>query len=103
MYNAGDVIVQKFLASWHEAGRQAFESNYSNLEYDSNAYRKTAKQRQKYICLDDGASGAFILDRKTGDVYCCKAYGVPNKKKHVGQIAEISGADALHCRWWRRR
>ncbi|MFH1615791.1 MAG: hypothetical protein ABIG61_12010 [Planctomycetota bacterium] len=98
MLNANDAIVQLFLESWHEAGREVFEAQYTNLDYDSDAYRKTANQRRKYICLDDGRSGAFILDRRTGDVWCCKGYGVPNKNKHVGRIEQLTGYDALRYR-----
>jgi hypothetical protein len=67
------------LHEWHEFGRADFERNYPNLKYDEQA-PKVAKTRKKYIALDRGGSGVYLVDRATGDVYSIKGYGVPNRK-----------------------
>ncbi len=87
--NATDGIVNRFLELWHERGRAGFERSYSNLDYDSPPYSKTAKQRRKYIALDEGTSGVFLLDRATGVVCGIKAYGVIHPGKLLGNIHEV--------------
>lgn len=92
--------VEKLLAEWHEAGRIAFERSYKNLVYDTYS-PKTAKYKKKYIYLDEGTSGAFILEISTGNIYSLKSrYGVPNFKKFCGHIDTITGADLCRLRWW---
>jgi hypothetical protein len=75
-----DPRVAEFLGLWHENGREFFERAYKSLNYDTPAYRKTAKDRgRKYIALDEGTSGAFLLEKATGNVYRIKAYGVKGR------------------------
>ncbi len=110
MINATDQVVADFLRLWHEAGRAYFQRFYPNLDYDSDAYAKVARQRRKYIALDRGrnghGSGVFMVDRESGTVYPIKAYGVPNCKRPLGVLAEIvAGWDALPMRakvWFHR-
>ena len=89
-------LIQQFLAGWHEDGRAGFERAYRNLDYDSDAYAKSAKERRKYIALDCGrgdfASGVYLVDRMTGEVYTIKAYGVPNRR--IGHIEQVIAARA---------
>lgn len=80
--------VLEFLNAWHENGRAAFEANYENLDYDSPSYAKFAKLRKKYIALDRGSSGEFLVDRLTHRVFSIKAYGVPNR--FVGTIESLT-------------
>lgn len=93
MISATDQVVQDFLRLWHEAGRAYFQRYYPNLDYDSDPYAKVARQRRKYIALDRGrnghASGVFMVDRETGTVFPTKAYGVPNRRRRLGVLAEI--------------
>ena len=77
-------IVERILQEWHEAAREHFEKVYTNLDYDSEHYRKVYKVGEKYVRLDQGGSGYYMIEIATGNVYAIKAYGVPNKKKIVG-------------------
>ena len=86
-YSADSPIVRRFLEVWHENGRREFENNYSNLDYDGEFYAKKAKDRKRFIALDRGSSGVFLVDRTTGEVYSIKAYGRPNRK--LGQIERL--------------
>ena len=99
MINANDIAIQNLLHDWHEAGRKYFQEQFENLDYDSQCYTKTVKERRKYLCLDDGTSGAFMVDRQTGEVFNIKGYGVPNKKKMIGYIQNLTGLDLYSRRW----
>ena len=83
-------LIREFLAGWHEDGRASFELAYRYLDYDSDAYAKRAKGRRKYIALDRGTSGVYLVDRMTGEVYTIKAYGVPNRR--IGHIEQVIAA-----------
>ena len=64
-----------------------FTSKYQHIDYDGDHYRKNAKTRRKYVACDHGTSGAFLVDRNTGEVYSIKAYGVPNRRlAHISAI-----------------
>lgn len=86
---------------WHEAGRADFKRDYDNLAYDGPSYNKRAVEKKKYICLDEGNSGSFIVDKTNGNIYRLKSkYGVPNKKKLVGHIDTVTGERLYELRWW---
>ncbi|KKN11878.1 hypothetical protein LCGC14_1022250 [marine sediment metagenome] len=94
----------KMLAhSWHEAGRATFEAAYDNLDYDSVMYKKKVVPRRKYINIDEGIGGAFMVERATGNVFCIKAYGVVNRAKLVGHIDKIDGNTLRGKQFWRFR
>ena len=90
-------MVQELLESWHEAKRADFEAQYAGLDYDRD-YPKTSKERRKYICLDDGGSGAFMVDKNDLMIYGIKGYGVPHKGKRVGRLEEVTGQDLYRSR-----
>ena len=92
--------VEKLLSDWHEAGRPHFKKMFSFLDYD-NQCPKRMVTKKKYIYLDEGNSGAFILEKSTGDIFRIKSkYGVPNRKKCVGNIETITGEQLSHYRWY---
>jgi hypothetical protein len=95
--------VETLLKDWHEAGRAHFQRSYPNLDYDSDQ-TKTVTYKQRWAMLDEGGghhrSGAFMLDRESGNIYRIKsAYGVPNYKKLIGHINNVTGRDLLVRRW----
>ena len=87
-----DLRIAEFLQLWHERDRAAFERSYPSLDYDSAAYAKTASRRRKYIALDHGTSGKFLLDRGTGLIWGIKAYGVRHPGKLLGHIDQVIAA-----------
>jgi hypothetical protein len=100
LIHADDVRITQLLHDWHEAGRASFERSAPNLTYDTYA-PKRAIQRQKYILLDEGTSGAFILDRTSGLIVRLKSkYGVPNPQKPCGQLGVVTGEQLARWRWW---
>ena len=78
--------INRFLSLWHENGRALFERTTPRLDYDSY-YPKTMTVRRRWIALDKGTSGVFLLDPRTEEVYTIKAYGVPNRK--VGTLDSL--------------
>ena len=83
------------LKAWHESGRQTFEHNYPRQTYD-DACRKTAKSGKRWLKLDSGNSGYYLVDLASPEpmVYTIKVYGVP--KKCIGTLAAVTEA-------WRNR
>jgi len=61
------------------------------------------EERKKYIAIDCGTSGAFLMDKETGELYNIKGYGVPNhnkkKKADIGNITNVDSA-VLHSKRW---
>jgi hypothetical protein len=99
--------IHEVLKQWHEAGRQYFENCYIGVEYDSPPYQKQAVYKNRWVCLDEGHSGVYLLDM-TGDdkghlpgvIYRIKSkYGVPNYRKPVGNLATIDGKALASMRW----
>jgi hypothetical protein len=88
--------VAELLRDWHEYGRQFWR--HDGLDYDQQE-PKSARGRRKYVLLDCGTSGAFALDKGTGEIFCIKAYGVPNKKKLIGTLGTVTGEDLYRRRW----
>ena len=92
--------LEKLAKDWHEAGRADFERTYENLVYDEQC-KKSVMTAKKYFYLDEGHSGAFIVDKETGTVWRLKSkYGVPNKRKVCGNVETITGNDLYRLRWW---
>ena len=95
-----DPRITAFLTAWHENGRASFERDCRNLVYDEYA-PKRAKDRRKYIALDRGASGVFLVDKTTGDVFTIKGYGVPNHR--IGTLESVTdeylAATTAHGVW----
>lgn len=91
---AESVAVRLFLVAWHENGRESFARTYPDSyaigQYDApNGELKTAKDRgRRWIALDKGSSGMFLVEKATGDVYTIKAYGRPNRK--IGTLESLT-------------
>lgn len=60
---------------------------YKNIEYDAYC-PKVARPRRKFIALDSGDSGVFLLEKATRRVFTIKGYGVPNR--YVGTLEELT-------------
>lgn len=88
-----DQKVKDFLDAWHENGRQPFATSYANSYaagyYDAeHGHRKHARDRKKFVALDEGDSGVFLVEKETGKVFTIKGYGRPNH--YVGMIEELT-------------
>jgi hypothetical protein len=61
------------------------------------------KEGKKFIYLDCGGSGAFLIEKATGELYNIKAYGVPDyNKKQKADIGNVLTVDpkVLHTKRW---
>jgi hypothetical protein len=66
-----------------------------------NNFKVSLKDKQKWILMDIGGSGAYMVDKADGSVYRIKsAYGVPNLKKFVGNINTVTADKLFQYRWW---
>jgi hypothetical protein len=61
------------------------------------------KERSKFDALDCGDSGAFLVEKATGELFNISGYGRPdyNKKRKadLGNVLTVD-AEALHARRW---
>lgn len=79
------------LSQWHEAHRASFvRDGFTNLlaSFDEREQKHT-HEGGKYIRLDVGSSGAWMLEISTGIIYGIKGYGVPNKVKIAGDLNDL--------------
>ena len=58
-----------------------------------NEKARLDKTSKKYHYLDIGMSGAFLIDKETGEIYNIKGYGKPDKNKkkkaNLGNILDM--------------
>ena len=80
--------ILQVLDQWHEAHRADFvRSGYTNsLASFNTCEEKHATVGNKYVRLDVGGSGAWMLDTETGLIFGIKGYGKVDKKKIAGDI-----------------
>ena len=56
----------------------------------------TWMERKKYVAIDIGSSGAWLVEKETGELYNISGYGVPDRNKKVkanlGNIATVDPA-----------
>jgi len=62
-------------------------------------YKITIKEKQKYIYIDFGQSGGFMVEKATGNIFNIKGYGTPNFAKFRGNIKDID-IKILHSKRW---
>lgn len=79
------------LSQWHEAHRADHaRRGFTNLldSFDTQE-QKHMHIGDKYVRLDVGGSGAWMLEVATGNIYGIKGYGVPNKAKIAGNLNDL--------------
>ena len=88
------------MGEWHAVAKADYHSRFPEtvLEYD-RLYPHIVKEKQKYIYLDEGIVGAFILEKATGNIYRIKGYGVINRARVIGNLETITGTDLFLNRW----
>jgi hypothetical protein len=90
------------LDQWHAAHKtdylKSYAETYSSVldwgaRFDQGE-EKHAHVGAKYVRLDTGTSGAWMLECATGDIWQIKGYGKVDKKKCAGNIndPEFDGA-----------
>ena len=93
---------------WHERHREDFKrgGNYPEaLKNFDERDEKRAHVGQKYIRIDTGTSGAWMLEQLTGDIYGIHGYGKVDRKKIAGNIndPDFNGATLFTDRFRRGR
>ena len=93
-----DAHLERVRSGLQTANNADLQKKYGNL---SDAV--TIKIGRKFVNLDIGRSGAFMVEKATGELYNIKGYGQPdyNKKKKadIGNIATVDPAWLLTKRW----
>ena len=59
--------------------------------------------RRKFVAINIGSSGAWMVEKATGEIFNIKGYGIPdyNKKRKadIGNIATVD-PEAMHGKRW---
>lgn len=91
--------IQQVLDDWHAA-----EAIEKGIKF-ANQHEKVAREGSRYIRLDAGNDGAYMMDKSDGTIYRIRSYGEANLQQPVGNIATVDGA-TLHAlryvRWTQR-
>ena len=75
---------------------------YKAMGYTLHPPSWDAKERSKYIALDQDGAGYFLIEKATGEIFNIKGYGVPDKnKKKKADLGNILEADPAGL--WDRR
>lgn len=79
-------------ARLRDEGITCYFDEDGKLKYE---HRVFVKRGRKFDKIDIGSSGAYMVERATGELYNIKAYGVPDyNKKRKADIGNIFTADA---------
>jgi hypothetical protein len=74
--------------------------NVPDALYESS-YKVHIKTRSKYWSIDYGTSGAFLVEKATGELFNIKGYGVPDRNKKlkadIGNIFTVN-PEILHTK-----
>ncbi len=79
--------------------RKHLEKGFTSFPAD----KWNARTAKKFVHINCGGSGAFLLEIATGELYNIKAYGVADLNKKVkADIGNIETVDAevLHSKRW---
>ncbi len=57
----------------------------------TDQYKIKSIEKKKYINIDFGSSGGFMVNKETSEVFNIKGYGKINKKKCYGSIFNLDG------------
>ena len=52
--------------------------------------RVEIRRQHRYIYIDIGGSGRYMIDNATGQIFGIKAYGVVNRKKAFGTVHTVN-------------
>lgn len=81
----------------------AIQTRKHNERYTHEPDKVVAKTRRKYVAIDIGGSGAWLVERATGEIFNIKAYGSPDKNKKlkadIGNVATVDPENMHNRRW----
>ena len=87
-------VAKELQEAVNEYYRVSYPATYERGQVD----QVTVKPKKKYINIDIGSSGAYMVDAATGTTYGIKGYGVPHKGVVHGNIADLDGETLLRQR-----
>lgn len=90
--------VQQFAAAL-----DALETTKHRAQYATEPDRVNVKERTKFYAIDVGTSGAWLVEKATGEIFNIMAYGKADKnKKQKADLGNILTADParVHAGRW---
>lgn len=85
MLNATDTKITELLQAWHDNDKR-YGGYKANPELADQFNAKHVVDGTKYLKLNSGSSGHFMVNRETEMVFSIKGYGTPNLKKPRGTV-----------------
>ena len=92
MFNEKSPEVKRFCELLEAQRRALYIMTYKpkHPELVNNACTVTTKEGRKYINVDVGRSGYFMVVKETGEIFGIKAYGVIHRGHKYGTLATIN-------------
>lgn len=101
-------MVSSDLIRFIEELNNAQKERFKKLGYTNECFFKgedlqeehkfNIKEKKKYIYVDCGKSGYFMIVKDSLEIYGIKAYGTINKVRFYGKIGEVKGEDVLRLK-----
>ena len=85
--------IEQFAALVQEQEKQAIIRLCGSLNGNEKAYLTHIKPKKKYVYVDVGNSGRYILEDE--NVYGCKAYGVIHRGHFYGSLDDILARNSI--------
>ena len=96
-----NAAVDKLVVELQAAEIAKYQASFPNSPIQPDCV--VAKSRSKFIAIDIGLSGAYLVEKATGELYNIKAYGVPDRNKKVkadiGNVFTVNATELLNKRW----
>jgi len=72
---------------------ETHEKGYDNLQLHIQSWPVKIAYGRKYINVDVGGSGVFMVVKETGDIFGIKGYGTIHKGHHYGTLSTLADWD----------
>lgn len=97
-------VISVFVEELNNSQKERFKAQgYTNEcffkgEDLQEQHKFNIKEKIKYIYIDCGNSGYFMIVKETMEIFGIKAYGTINKVRYYGKIGEVKGDDVLRLK-----
>jgi hypothetical protein len=85
-------VVEAFASRLNEIEHREYFKRYPDSKHPADTV--AVKEKQKFIYINIGTSGAWLVEKATGEIFNIKAYGVPDhNKKAKANLGNVRTAD----------
>lgn len=95
--------IERIVRELADAERERLQREYPRIASDDaiweQSYKPKCKEKRDYWNIDLGTSGAWMVEKSTGNLFGIDAYGVPNRRKYYGPVDLIDGMKLIRYRY----